>query len=117
MEKAFQRSFDNLDLGYIDLYLIHYPIAYQRIVENSRLPADDVNAFYVFPFEDGASLRCLTSQILYHVFSATRLFCNDLLKQIPSCMCSYLKDIFSNRQNSKNGYRLPRYMARHGKIG
>lgn len=75
VEKAFQRSFENLDLGYIDLYLLHYPVAYSRVVENSRLPADDVNAFYPFPFENGASIGCVTSQILYHVFSATRLFC------------------------------------------
>lgn len=103
VEKAFERSFNNLNLGYVDLYLMHYPIAYRwgyhperitvglnilfntfigflyhysRVIEHSRLPANDVNAFYVFPFENGASLPCLTSQILYHVFSATRLFCN-----------------------------------------
>lgn len=32
VEKAFQRSFDNLNLGYIDLYLIHYPVAYRRVL-------------------------------------------------------------------------------------
>lgn len=85
VEKAFQRSFDNLNLGYIDLYLIHYPISYRRVIENSRLPPDDVNAFYVFPFEDGSSIRCLTSQILYHVFSATRLFCNYSFYPLFEC--------------------------------
>lgn len=40
VEKAFQRSFDNLNLGYIDLYLIHYPVAYRRVLQNIRLPSD-----------------------------------------------------------------------------
>lgn len=51
VEKAFQRSFDNLNLGYIDLYLIHYPVAYRRVLQNIRLPSDDVNAFHVFPVD------------------------------------------------------------------
>lgn len=51
VEKAFQRSFDNLDLGYIDLYLIHYPVAYRRVLQNIRLPPDDVNSFHVFPVD------------------------------------------------------------------
>ncbi|XP_055320009.1 1,5-anhydro-D-fructose reductase-like [Sitodiplosis mosellana] len=56
VEKAFQRSFDNLNLGYIDLYLIHYPVSYRRVLQNIRLPSDDVNAFYVFPVDkDGKS--------------------------------------------------------------
>lgn len=51
VEKAFQRSFDNLNLEYIDLYLIHNPIAYRRVVKNIRLPNDDVNAFHFFPVD------------------------------------------------------------------
>lgn len=51
MEKAFQRSFDNLNLDYIDLYLLHYPVAYQRVLRNNRLPSDDVNAFHLFPVD------------------------------------------------------------------
>lgn len=51
VEKAFQRSYDNLNLGYIDLYLMHYPVAYRRVLQNIRLPSDDVNAFHVFPVD------------------------------------------------------------------
>lgn len=51
VEKAFQRSFDNLNLDYIDLYLLHYPVAYQRVLRNNRLPPDDVNAFHFFPVD------------------------------------------------------------------
>lgn len=51
MEKAFERSYDNLNLGYIDLYLMHYPVAYRRVLQNIRLPSDDVNAFHVFPVD------------------------------------------------------------------
>lgn len=36
-------------MDYIDLYLIHYPVAYQRVLKNTRLPPDDVNAFHEFP--------------------------------------------------------------------
>lgn len=58
MEKAFQRSFDNLNLDYIDLYLMHYPVSYQRVLRNNRLPPDDVNAFHVFPVDkNGSRLR------------------------------------------------------------
>lgn len=47
--KAFIRSFKNLNLGYIDLYLMHYPGAYRRVLKNLRLPSDDVDSFKVFP--------------------------------------------------------------------
>lgn len=57
VEKAFQRQFDNLNLGYIDLYLIHNPVPYRRVLQNIRLPSDDVNAFHLFPADkDGKTL-------------------------------------------------------------
>jgi len=41
-EKAFQRSFDNLNLGYIDLFLMHTPVAYKPVHKNgsSEVPQD-----------------------------------------------------------------------------
>lgn len=49
VERAFQKSFDNLNLTYVDLYLIHSPVAYQRISKGGkqREPAsvDDVELF------------------------------------------------------------------------
>ncbi|XP_031616542.1 1,5-anhydro-D-fructose reductase-like [Contarinia nasturtii] len=63
VEKAFQRSFDNLNLDYIDLYLMHYPVAYRRVLQNIRLPSDDVNAFYVFPVDKNGNT--LTEDVDY----------------------------------------------------
>jgi len=63
VEKAFQRSFDNLNLEYIDLYLVHYPVAYQRVLKNNRLPPDDVNAFHSFPVDKTG--KTLTADIDY----------------------------------------------------
>lgn len=65
VEKAFQRSFDNLNLGYIDLYLIHYPVAYRRVLQNIRLPKDDVNAFHVFPVDKNGKRKRCTQTYLY----------------------------------------------------
>lgn len=66
VEKAFQRSFNNLNLGYIDLYLIHYPVAYKRVLKNTTLPPDDVDAFELVPLDengknDAQFIFCYTS--------------------------------------------------------
>ncbi|KAJ6634931.1 Aldo-keto reductase family 1 member A1-A [Pseudolycoriella hygida] len=49
VEKAFQKSFENLNLTYIDLYLIHFPLAYKQVHKDGsdRTPqsVDDVNLF------------------------------------------------------------------------
>jgi len=50
VEKAFQRSFDDLNLDYIDLYLIHFPVAFQRVLKDGQT-SDDVNAFELFPVD------------------------------------------------------------------
>lgn len=77
VEKAFQRSFDNLNLEYIDLYLIHHPVAYRRVLMNIRLPSDDVNAFHAFPVDkDGKNIRCLLSLLANLFLKTTKPFCN-----------------------------------------
>lgn len=47
--KAFQKSFDNLNLTYIDLYLMHFPLAYKQVHKDGsgRIPQsiDDVKLF------------------------------------------------------------------------
>lgn len=49
MEKAFQKSFENLNITYIDLYLIHFPLAYKQENKDgsSTVPqsVDDVEPF------------------------------------------------------------------------
>lgn len=49
VEKSFNRSFENLNLDYIDLYLLHFPIAWQRVLKNDTLPIDDVDSYELFP--------------------------------------------------------------------
>lgn len=102
MEKAFQRSFDNLNLGYIDLYLIHYPVAYRRVLQNIRLPPDDVNAFHVFPVDkDGKRIRCIVQifsinpSAVYHLTQ----FLEKLLLNTTKTQCSYIF-IFVLKMNS-----------------
>jgi len=52
VEKAFQRSFDDLNLDYIDLYLIHFPVAFQRVLLNGK------NEFNLYPVDkDGKTLN------------------------------------------------------------
>lgn len=67
VEKAFQRSFDNLNLGYIDLYLMHYPVAYKRVLQNIRLPPDDVNAFHVFPVDKDGKVIFIVQFLLLRI--------------------------------------------------
>lgn len=42
--RAFQKSFDNLNLTYIDLYLLHWPMAYATInKDGSSTPPEDID--------------------------------------------------------------------------
>ncbi|KAL5290865.1 hypothetical protein ACFFRR_010326 [Megaselia abdita] len=41
VEPACQKSLDNLGLGYIDLYLMHLPVAYKYIDEKNLLPKNE----------------------------------------------------------------------------
>lgn len=41
MEDACQKSLDNLGLDYIDLYLMHLPIAYKYVDEKTLLPKNE----------------------------------------------------------------------------
>lgn len=58
VEKQFQRSFDNLNLGYIDLFLIHTPKSAKQVNKdgsaNPPIDVDDVNLFPTGP--DGNTL-------------------------------------------------------------
>lgn len=49
MARAFQVSLDNLNIGYVDLYLMHMPIAYQRISRATGLPTEDIDDITSFP--------------------------------------------------------------------
>jgi len=52
VEKAFQKSFDNLNLGYIDLYLMHTPSAYKAVrKDGSSVPPADVDDVDLYPVD------------------------------------------------------------------
>lgn len=59
---AFQKSLENLDLGYIDLYLIHSPEAHHRVakagLDHAPQSVDDIE-----PFPKDASGRLLTANV------------------------------------------------------
>lgn len=50
--KAFQKSFDNLNLTYIDLYLMHFPLAYKQVHKDgsSRIP-QTIEEVELFPVD------------------------------------------------------------------
>lgn len=56
VEKSFNRSFENLNLDYIDMYLLHFPIAWQRVLKNESLPVDDVDSYELFPKDSDGML-------------------------------------------------------------
>lgn len=56
MAKAFQKSFDNLNIEYIDLYLIHNPVAYQRVLKSPGLSLDDFDSFKTFPVDENGKI-------------------------------------------------------------
>lgn len=55
--KAFQKSIDNLNISYVDLYLMHSPVGYQRISKTTNLTTDDIDDTNLFPKQaDGYTL-------------------------------------------------------------
>ncbi|KAJ6643073.1 1,5-anhydro-D-fructose reductase [Pseudolycoriella hygida] len=56
--RAFQKSFDNLNLTYIDLYLLHWPMAYATIhKDGSTTPLKDIADVQTDPaFENGTAI-------------------------------------------------------------
>jgi len=61
---AFQKSLENLNLGYIDLYLMHSPEAYQPVPKSGlNRPVQSVDDIELFPTD--ANGRSLTSNIDY----------------------------------------------------
>ncbi|XP_031621522.1 1,5-anhydro-D-fructose reductase-like [Contarinia nasturtii] len=63
VEKVFQRSSDNLNLTYVDLYLIHFPSALQRVPKNKTDASGDVNTFDKLP--RGKDGKVLTADVDY----------------------------------------------------
>ncbi|XP_031621586.1 1,5-anhydro-D-fructose reductase-like isoform X2 [Contarinia nasturtii] len=63
VEKAFKRSFDNLNLTYIDLYLIHYPVPFQRLLKNDSFSVNDVSSFQLSPVDENGNT--LTADVDY----------------------------------------------------
>lgn len=62
MPFAFQKSLENLDLGYIDLFLIHSPEAYHRVAKaGSTQPPQSVDDIELFPKD--ASGKTLTANV------------------------------------------------------
>ncbi|XP_037048084.1 1,5-anhydro-D-fructose reductase-like isoform X2 [Bradysia coprophila] len=54
--RAFQKSFDNLNLTYIDLYLLHWPVAYGKInKDGSNTPPTDIEDVVIRPFFDNGT--------------------------------------------------------------
>lgn len=90
VEKAFNRSFDNLNLGYIDLYLIHYPVAYKRVLLNIRLPSDDVNAFNPFPVDkDGKNgVKCTASMLANQPDLFLTILIENIFLNKPITLCN-----------------------------
>lgn len=66
VEKAFQRSFDNLNLGYIDLYLLHGPQSYRRVLKNSSLPADDVDSYELYVLDKNGKSNGFNLHFCFH---------------------------------------------------
>lgn len=60
MEKAFNRSLENLNLGYIDLYLIHFPTAFKRILKDPSLDPNDVDSYQLSPRDENGEERFFT---------------------------------------------------------
>lgn len=59
---AFQKSLENLDLGYIDLFLIHSPESYHRVAKvGLNHPPQTVDDIELFPKD--ASGRTLASNV------------------------------------------------------
>lgn len=57
--KAFQKSLDNLNISYIDLYLMHAPLSYQRLSKTTNLPTDDIDDTIIWPHYDNGTSRSL----------------------------------------------------------
>ena len=45
MEVAFNKSLENLNLDYIDLYLMHFPNGYQRVLKEPHLDPKDADSY------------------------------------------------------------------------
>lgn len=68
-EKAFNKSFDNLNLGYIDLYLMHSAEAYQRVLKGPNFSPDDVDSHIFEPKDKNGSTNNQFSLYPFHDIS------------------------------------------------
>lgn len=56
-EKAFSKSFDNLNLGYIDLYLMHFPEAFKRVLKSPDLDPNDIDSYNLLPRNENGKTK------------------------------------------------------------
>ncbi|XP_031640437.1 1,5-anhydro-D-fructose reductase-like [Contarinia nasturtii] len=61
--KAFEKSLDNLNITYIDLYLMHTPMAFARISKVTNMTTQDFDN--IFPFPHDSNGKYLTVDIDY----------------------------------------------------
>ncbi len=92
VERAFERSLDRLGLGYVDLYLIHWPVPgfyletwhiLENLVKDGRIRSIGVSNFRVPELTDlleHSDIVPAVNQIEYHPFfrqDEIRLFCHE----------------------------------------
>ncbi|XP_031625039.1 aldo-keto reductase family 1 member B7-like [Contarinia nasturtii] len=56
--KAFQKSLDNLNITYVDLYLMHSPVSYQRISQATNMTTQDFDNIILFPQDANGKSLC-----------------------------------------------------------
>ncbi|SFM03238.1 aldo/keto reductase [Pelosinus propionicus] len=90
--EAYQKSLQKLDLEYLDLYLIHWPVkgkykdtwrALERIYHDGRVRAIGVSNFHVHHLKDvfqGATIKPMINQVEFHprlIQKELRAFCRE----------------------------------------
>ncbi|WP_276353433.1 aldo/keto reductase [Cohnella caldifontis] len=97
--KAFEQSFANLDLGYVDLYLVHWPVqgkyketyrALEDLYEQGRVKAIGVSNFLVHHLEDlmgSCRIKPMVNQVEMHPLLTRKkllMFCRKEGIQVQS---------------------------------
>jgi diketogulonate reductase-like aldo/keto reductase len=97
--KAFEQSFSNLDLGYVDLYLVHWPVkgkyketyrALEELYEQGRVRAIGVSNFQIHHLEDlmgSCRIKPMVNQVELHPLLTQKkllMFCRKEGIQVES---------------------------------
>lgn len=97
--KAFEQSFSNLDLGYVDLYLVHWPVkgkyketyrALEELYEQGRVRAIGVSNFHIHHLEDlmgSCRIKPMVNQVELHPLLTQKkllMFCRKEGIQVES---------------------------------